>query len=155
MASTFREVISENAFHGIAYPMIVLPTLFICARVGLQIWKRKGMEIQDYLIYFAFICFLAMSISYLKVIPTIYAVSKVRAGLIRPWANFNNDRTMYIRMMFVTNTLFWLCLWSVKLSLLGLYKKLLKSLPLVYIRLWWAVCGFLIIVNIFPGSFGV
>ncbi|KAF2745689.1 hypothetical protein M011DRAFT_426803 [Sporormia fimetaria CBS 119925] len=124
--------------------MIVLPSIFVAARVSIQIWKRQRMELPDYLIYNAFVCFLAMAICYLIVMPTIYGIGRVRSGLMRPGANFQNDRVFFFRMLFVTQNLFWISLWSVKLSLLGLYKKLMEGLPGIYKKLWWAVFAFCI-----------
>ena len=126
--------------------MVVFASLFVLARVGIQVWKRKGMELQDYLIYIAFIFFLTMSICYLVIIHKVYMIGKVTVGLIAPWPTIKTDIIIYVRMMFVTTTLFWFSLWSVKLSLLTLYKKLMDGVPKVYMRLWWAVFLFCLVV---------
>ncbi|KAF1847783.1 uncharacterized protein K460DRAFT_426592 [Cucurbitaria berberidis CBS 394.84] len=125
--------------------MIVLASIFVFARVGIQAWQRKAMEAQDYLIYFAFIFFVGMTICYLAIIPKIYMIGKVTEGLRAPWETMQADVVLYIRMMFVTSTLFWFSLWSVKLSLLALYRKLMEGLPRVYLRLWWAVFIFCLV----------
>ncbi|CAO2651784.1 Nn.00g000670.m01.CDS01 [Neocucurbitaria sp. VM-36] len=69
MAATYEEIISERVFVQVTYTMIVLASIFVLARVGIQVWKRKAMELQDYLIYVAFTFFLTMSICYLIIIP--------------------------------------------------------------------------------------
>ncbi|KAF2026756.1 hypothetical protein EK21DRAFT_103018 [Setomelanomma holmii] len=143
--STYQEIISEKRFVQIAYAMVILASVFCLARLTIQIWKRKKMEMPDYLIYFAFICFLTMSICYFMIVPKIYKIGRVSLGLIEPWPTMLEDIIHYIRMMFVTTTLFWIALWSVKLSLLALYKKLMEGLPRVYMRLWWALFIFCLV----------
>lgn len=105
------------------------------------------MELQDYLVYTAFTLFLTMSICYLVIIHKIYMIGEVVNGLVDPWPSMKADILTYVRIMFVTTTLFWLSLWSVKLSLLALYRKLLEGLPEVYMRLWWGVFSFCLVVS--------
>ena len=152
MASTYKEIISEQRFVEVSYAMIILASFFVLARVGIQIWKRKSMELQDYLVYFAFVCFLTMSVCYLVIVPKIYKIGRVTLGIIKPWPTMLDDVVVYVRMMFVTTTLFWIALWSIKLSLLVLYKKLMEGLPKMYIRLWWALFIFCLVVSILLDS---
>lgn len=149
MAATFDELVSERRFYEVTYSLVVLASLFTVARAAIQIWKKKAIQAQDYLLYSAYACFLAMSICYLVIIPTIYKIGRVTNGLMAPWNTMAEDVVVYIRIMFFTTVFFWLSLWLVKLSLLALYKKLLTGLPLVYVRLWWAVFVFCLIVSPF------
>ena len=149
MAATFDELVSERQFHEVTYSLVVLASLFTVARAAIQIGNRKAMLVQDYMLYAAYACFLAMSICYLVIIPTIYKIGRVKNGLMAPWNTMAEDVVIYIRIMFFTTVFFWLSLWLVKLSLLALYKKLLTGLPLVYVRLWWAVFIFCLTVSPF------
>lgn len=72
-------------------------------------------------------------------------ISRYRVGALAAWPTLKEDFILYIRLMFVTTTLFWLALWSVKISLLVLYKKLMEGLPAIYIRMWWAVFIFCLV----------
>jgi len=148
MAETYKEVISEQQFRQTTYCMLALPTVFILFRIGIQIRTRKTLEPQDYLVYAAFIFFLAMCICYLVVIARVYMVGKVSVGVMEPWATMQEDILVYLRMMFVTTVLFWLALWFVKFSLLVLYRKVMEGLPGVYMRLWWGVVGFCVVVSV-------
>jgi hypothetical protein len=145
--STYTEIISERRFVDTSYAMVIIASVFILVRIGIQLWKRSRMELQDYLIYFAFICFFTMSVCYLVIVPKIYQIGRVTLGVIKPWPTMMDDIVRYVRMMFVTTTLFWIALWSVKLSLLALYKKLMEGLPRVYMRLWWALFIFCLVVS--------
>lgn len=84
MAATFDELVSERQFYEVTYSLVILASLFTIIRTGIQIWKKKAMQPQDYLLYSAYVCFLAMSISYLAIIPTIYRIGRVNNGLMLP-----------------------------------------------------------------------
>ncbi|KAH7406819.1 hypothetical protein DE146DRAFT_405826 [Phaeosphaeria sp. MPI-PUGE-AT-0046c] len=145
MVSTYQELIPEQRFVEVSVSMVVLASIFVLARIGIQIWRRKMMHLQDYLIYFAYIAFLTMSICYLIIIPNIYRIGRVTVGIMTPWPTITEDVIIYTRLMFVTTSLFWLSLWLVKLSLLTLYKNLMDGLPMVYMRLWWALLVFCLV----------
>ncbi|OAL04822.1 hypothetical protein IQ06DRAFT_313933 [Phaeosphaeriaceae sp. SRC1lsM3a] len=145
MVSTYGELISEQRFIWVSALMIILASIFVLARIGIQIWRRKKMYLQDCLVYCAYIFFLTMSICYLIIVPNIYRIGRVTVGRIEPWPAFAEDVIVYVRLMFVTTSLFWLSLWFVKLSLLALYKNLMDGLPMMYIRLWWALFVFCLI----------
>jgi hypothetical protein len=81
-------------------------------------------------------------------IRTAYAPrQEVTAGMIEPYLTMMNDVILYFRVMFASTTFFWLTLSSVKLSLLALYKKMMEGLQGIYMKLWWAVFGFRIVVS--------
>jgi hypothetical protein len=147
MASVYSEIITKPQFIQITCSMLVLSSAFVVARVGLQVWKRKAMELQDYLLYAAYIFFLAMSVCFLVMIPRLFAIAQATAGIIELYPTMMDDVILYFRAMFASTTLFWLTLWSVKLSLLALYKKLMEGLPAMYKKLWWAVFVFCIVVS--------
>jgi hypothetical protein len=147
MVATYTELVSERRFVETTSAMVIVASVFLFARTSIQFWKRSRMELQDYLISFAYVCFLVMSICYLIVIPKIYKIGRATLGVIPPWPTMGEDVIVYVRMMFVTTTLFWISLWSVKLSLLALYKKLMQGLPNIYMRLWWALFVFCIVVS--------
>jgi hypothetical protein len=145
--SQYQEMISKSQLSGVVYSMIVLTSFFVLARSGVQVYMRRRLEAQDYLLYAAFILFLAMAISYLVIFSAVFTVARVSVGALIPGPTFHADMVLYVRMMFVTTTLFWISLWLVKLSFLSLYRKLLEGLPKVYMRLWSAIFAFCIIVS--------
>jgi hypothetical protein len=149
MLSTYRDIIPERKFSEVSWSMIFLASVFVLVRLCIQIWKRKMMDLQDYLVYFAFFCFLVMSICYLITVPKAYRLGKVNSGLVKPWPTMMNDNLINVRLMFVTTLLFWVSLWSVKLSLLALYRKLIQGQPSTYTRFWWALYVFCLVVSNF------
>jgi hypothetical protein len=155
MVATYTELVSERRFIETSSAMVIIASVFVFARTGIQLWKRSRMELQDYLMYFAFACFFTMSICYLIVVPKIYKIGRVTLGVIPPWPTMMEDIIVYVRIMFVTTTLFWISLWLVKLSLLALYKKLMEGLPKIYMRLWWALFMFCILVSVIRAYFSL
>jgi len=147
--SQYQEFITETQLSGVFYSMLVLASVFVFARSVVQVYMRRRLEAQDYLLYVAFVLFLTMTISYLVIFPRVFMIARVSVGALEPGPTFQDDMIIYVRMMFVTTTLFWISLWSIKLSFLSLYKKLLEGLPKVYMRLWTAVLAFCVIVS-FP-----
>jgi hypothetical protein len=139
MASAYHEIITKQQFIQVTCSMLVIGSAFVGARVSMQLWKRKAMELQDYFLYAAYIFFLAMSICFLVMVPRLFAIAEVSAGIREPYPTMTDDVILYFRVMFASTTLFWLTLWSVKLSLLALYKKMMEGLQGVYKKLWWAV----------------
>lgn len=69
------------------------------------------------------------------------------SGKAEPWSTMQADVVMLYNSLFVNTLLFWTCLWSAKLSLLVLYRKLMTGLPYVYMRIWWGVVVFCVIVS--------
>jgi hypothetical protein len=147
MVAEMIVIISQQQFVQITCALIIFTTIFVLARAIVQLFKRRTMEVQDYIIYAAYMLFLVMTICYLIMAPKIYKIADLTNGLIPPWEGVQDDIIFYMRMMLVTTSLFWIALWSVKLSLLALYKKLMIGLPLIYIRLWWAVLSFCLVVG--------
>lgn len=146
--SQYQEMISESQLSGVVYSMIILASLFVLARSGVQVCMRRKLEAQDFLLYAAFILFLATTICYLVIFSKVFMIARVSVGVLEPGPTFQADMITYVRMMFVTTTLFWISLWLVKLSFLSLYRKLLEGLPIVYMRLWSAVLVFCVIVSL-------
>lgn len=93
----------------------------------------------------AFAFFLAMSISSVVVIPAMYRVTAVERGKSPPYATLMDDALMMIKIFFCNSLLLFLTLWSVKFSLLFLYRRLMTGLP-KQMRWWWGILVFSILV---------
>ncbi len=144
----YVEIVSEDRFLQVAYAMLILASVFVLVRAGGQAWMRKRLELPDYCLYFAYVFYLAMSICYIIIMPQIYRLGEVMDLKIPPWPTLAQDVVLYVRMMFITTTLFWGTLWFVKLSFLALYKNLMTGLPKIYMGMWWAVSIFCVVVRI-------
>lgn len=67
-------------------------------------------------------------------------------GRIPRYVAWENDGLRVTKLLFIETLGLWLTLWSVKFSLLSLYKSLMAQVPL-YTRLWWAVLIYCICVS--------
>lgn len=108
MVANFVELVSERHFYEATYSLVILASLFTTIRTGFRIWKKKAMQLQEYLLCSAYVWFLAMSIRYIVIITTSYKIGRVANGLMLPWSAMANDVVIYTRMMFSTTMLFWL-----------------------------------------------
>lgn len=121
------------------YAMIVLVSILILSRLTLQAARRKKLEPQDFFIYFAYACFLGACALYIRVVPILFEIRDVTNGVRAMPADFVQTAGLTARLIWAAQICFYACLWSVKFSLLCLYRKLLSGLPLVYIRIWWSL----------------
>jgi hypothetical protein len=138
--STLRQTpITKDEILRIDYAMMVLVSVFIFARVVFQAARRKNLELQDYFIYLAYAFYLSLCILYIIVTPILFRIQDVAAGLLPMPSDFLSTAGYTSRLIFSAQMCFYACLWSVKFSLLCLYRKLLVGLPQIYIRIWWAI----------------
>ncbi|KAL1955950.1 hypothetical protein VTO42DRAFT_7935 [Malbranchea cinnamomea] len=136
--------VTQGQVTSTGYAMIVLASLVFLGRFGLRFWKSIGVQWEDLFIVLSWAFFLAMTILYIIVIPAVYRVTGVMAGEDSPYATMIQDALFMKRIFFATTLLLWASLWSVKLSLLVLYRRLLARLK-TEIRVWWGVLIFTIL----------
>ncbi|GLA15242.1 hypothetical protein AnigIFM62618_001758 [Aspergillus niger] len=109
--------------------MIALSSAVVIARFSLIFWKLRSLQVEDGCILLSWACFLAMSIAYIIVTPVVYKIDAYTDGKIGPWATMLSDALFMIKVFFANTMLLWASLWSVKLSFLFLYRRLLQDLP--------------------------
>ena len=97
--------------------------------------------------FLAYGFFLSMTISYIVIIPPLYRVTEVSEGLVKPYPEILSDSLTIIKVFFTNSMLLWFTLWSVKFSVLFLYRRLMIGLP-KYLVWWWAVLAFCVVVRI-------
>jgi len=100
----------------------------------------------------AFLLFLAQCILYIVLSPIRVKVQEVTEGKIPPYPELPYHIYLIGRLIFPALTFFWAILWTVKLGLLFLYRKLTLGLPRVYNRMWWFLVVFWAVVS-FPQHF--
>jgi hypothetical protein len=83
------------------------------------------------------------------VVPIAYEIIAVSYDLRPIYNGLFDDMEYQLKVMFASNLLFPMVLWSVKLSLLLLSKRLLYQQK-VWTRHWWAVFWFVVLVLSLP-----
>lgn len=101
----------------------------------------------DFLVYTSFVFYAAVCGLYLFMAPRLFRFNNVVAGKAKPWPTMQRDVVVLYNSLFVNTLLFWTCLWCAKLSLLVLYRKLMTGLPNKYMRIWWGIVAFCVLVS--------
>jgi hypothetical protein len=131
----------------VAYSMLGLTSSVILARIGLNILSPRGLIVSDYLVFLAFVFYAAMCALYITVSPYMQRVYGVLNGDIAPYAAKAEEAMVMSKMIFAAHCMFWATLWSIKFSLLLLYRKLLTGLHKSYTIIWWAIVGLCLLVS--------
>jgi hypothetical protein len=129
------------------YTMIALTSVFAFSRFGARYYKQSGFQLEDFFVLLSWACFIALSIMYILVTPVMYKISAATTGqkVYDSLEELDTDALFEIKIFFTNTILLWVVLWSVKLSLLTLYRRLFNGLP-AQIRWWWAVMAFTLVV---------
>jgi hypothetical protein len=128
--------------------MFALTSIFILSRATVHVTRRKTFELLDFFIYFAYILYIALWCCYITVIPPMFKVYAVIGLEIAPYQTMMQDAAMMLRLITAGQMCFYTLLFSVKMSLLTLYWKLLVGLPSVYRKIWWGIVAFCVLVCI-------
>jgi hypothetical protein len=145
--STGSDWISQHDLLRTDYAMLALTCTVFVGRLGVQAWRRKRIEVQDILLYIAFLAYLAFTILYIYITPIFFKVQALEAGRIVPWPAFAADLRLASEVMWQSGIEYWTCLWFVKFSLLALYRKLLVGMPKTYLWVWKGTLSFCIVVS--------
>jgi hypothetical protein len=127
--------------------MLAMTSVFILARIGIQVLRRKAFEVQDFFIYFAYFVYLALWICYRIVIDPMFRAYAVYSGESPSYPTMMADASQMLRLITAAQMCFYTSLVGVKLSLLTLYRKLLRDLPNIYYKIWWSIVGVCILVS--------
>ncbi|KAL6705710.1 hypothetical protein ACN47E_006499 [Coniothyrium glycines] len=123
----------------VTYSMLSLTSSVMLARVGLNFFRPKRLTASDGFIFIAFAFYVTMCGLYIAVSPYMQRVYGVVNGTIAPYARLEHDRLMMARLILIAFCMFWMTLWSVKISLLLLYRRLLVGMPRRYTIIWWSI----------------
>jgi hypothetical protein len=150
--SSFEDTswISEDGLLRTDYAMIALASTVFVARLVVQTWRRRQLEWQDAWLFLAFAAFITFASLYVKITPVFFKIEPLQKDPTNPanmWPGMQKDIIFTSRVMWCSGMLFWTCLWSVKFSLLALYKKLLVGLSNTWIWLYWGIVGFCVLVR--------
>ncbi|KAK7547085.1 hypothetical protein BKA81DRAFT_331784 [Phyllosticta paracitricarpa] len=139
-SATQNYITAEDLRHtGIAF--LVLTTTVVIARFALRVWKKKPLQIEDVLVFISYLFFLALTTCYIAVTPYMFRVYAVSEGKMERYDGLEDEAKIVIKIFFCSSMLLWCTLWSVKFSLLALYRRLMNGLK-AYITLWWCLVIF-------------
>jgi uncharacterized membrane protein YhdT len=120
---------------------MTLAILFVIVRTVARWYKGKGFAAEDFFCWFALACFVTMCSLYLTILDPLYTSQAVAAGLIPAPPNLLDQLRFLMGRFYAIQLLFWVTLWSVKFSLLWMFRRLVIGLPLYY-RTWLGIVVF-------------
>lgn len=131
----------------VAYSMLGLTSCVVLARAGLSFIRPKKLAASDYLVFFAFACYASMCAIYISLSPYMQRLYDVVNGRIPPYPEMEYENIKMTKMVFAAPCMFWMTLWSIKFSLLFLYRRLLVGLPSFYTIIWWSIVGVCLVTH--------
>ncbi|OAA79096.1 hypothetical protein LEL_02582 [Akanthomyces lecanii RCEF 1005] len=123
--------------------------VFVIVRTGARWYKLRKIPVQmeDIFMYLALVSFIITVALYYATIDTFFKITAISEGQAQPYAKLPEDLVVMLKEFFVVQFFFWLTLWAVKWSLLFMFKRLTKGLPL-YTQIWWGVLIYSVLVFI-------
>ncbi|KAF1930601.1 uncharacterized protein M421DRAFT_377665 [Didymella exigua CBS 183.55] len=142
---------SQGTVLKVAYSMLGLTSCVVLARAGLSIVKPKQLTASDFLVFTAFACYAIMCALYIALSPYMQRIYDVANGKRPPYPELQYEIVKMTKMIFAAPCMFWMTLWSIKFSLLCLYRRLLVGLPRRYRVIWWSIVGVCLVT--FAGNY--
>jgi hypothetical protein len=133
------DAFSDTQIISTGYVFIGITSTLAVARLAVYYVAPKRPMVEDCLVFFAYICNLAMCLMYISLAPGAQRLSSVKAGKIPPYPTLKADGKFVSRRYFAAPLLFWTLLWSIKFSFLLMYRRLLAGIPRIYTYAWWAI----------------
>ncbi|KAH6872353.1 hypothetical protein BKA58DRAFT_468154 [Alternaria rosae] len=135
----------------VAYSMLGLTSSVVLARIGLNIIRPRRLTASDYFVFVAFAIYVTMCALYIALSPYMQRVYAVSNGETPPYSELKHDSMLMAKMVFIAFCMFWAVLWSIKLSLLLLYRRLLNGISPRWTFVWWCIAG--ICLGTFVGNY--
>jgi hypothetical protein len=128
---------------GVVWAGTALGTIALAFRYYIRIKCFRRLLADDYITGFAWILLLATAIVWQVIVPDLYEVMEVGAGMRMPSSNFLNNLIQYSRGQLSVLLMFYTGLWTIKLNFLVFFRKL--GGQVTYYRIaWWCVTIFTI-----------
>lgn len=147
MTKNRSSAVSQNTNLTTIIVCLSIAVSFVFVRTGARWIGARRFSWEDGWCWLAAICLVLVGSLYVKILPNIYWVQDVRDQIRKPDADFfakGNEMLLYIQAIQV---FFWTCLWSVKISLLLMFKRLTERVP-VHRIIWWVVMVITIVTYI-------
>jgi hypothetical protein len=126
-----------------------ISAVFFVSRQVARYCKTKSFvpEMEDIFMFLALAFYLTMDGLYLSALPVLYRLLDFADGVAPVWPTIIEDGVYMLKEFFAIDMLFWATLWSVKFSLLFIFRRLTNGLPR-YRAYWVFVMCFTVIVLI-------
>ena len=139
--------INERQLFIVIVSLTVLGSVILLPTIYIRWSQQRFKELEVAFIAAAYILFLAYEVMLLEAMPHVYRIDNaVREKTEYP--EMIQDRKTFVALLTGSAIIFFTQLWSVKLSLLVFYRRLMTGLP-AHLRWWKAVLIFTIVTYIY------
>ncbi|KAK2811603.1 hypothetical protein FQN50_001945 [Emmonsiellopsis sp. PD_5] len=148
-------MITQTALEGLVYALLAITSIVFCVRMFNLVRRPRTIQWEDGWLILGYVWFLVDSIVYVVIAPAMFRLQEVQVKGAPPYATIQDDSFLIKRSLFFAQPFFWFNLWSVKFSLLSLYKRLMVGLR-KYIIAWWCItvfCALLLVGSISSAYF--
>ncbi|PGH12915.1 hypothetical protein AJ80_06520 [Polytolypa hystricis UAMH7299] len=132
---SFIVVIAEGKLRIVVVVLLVFASLVFFAAAGIRAKFKRLYDVECIFMLAALVFYLAYEILLLVDLPYVYRITYVSSGQLDPYPTLIDEIRLYAALILSANFLLWTLLWSVKLSLLFFYRRLMVSLPRELF--WW------------------
>lgn len=108
---------------------------FLIFRLSVKLRSFHKFYADDYLVTFAWAAFLGFAVLWQTKVSTLYEQYAVLSGKAIPTAGFPERIAALAHSLIPLSILFYTCLWTVKLSVLLLFRRLVTKVRRQ--RIWW------------------
>ena len=92
------------------YAMVTLSSAFVLARLLFQAARRKRLELQDYILYFGFACYLGACSLCITYLPILFKIQDVTTCVAPVLADFMQTAGLVSRYVWSAQMCFYACL---------------------------------------------
>ncbi|KAK4496855.1 hypothetical protein PRZ48_011304 [Zasmidium cellare] len=125
---------------------IVVTSVVGALRAYVRIAKQGRLHEDDFALFFGLALYITLCALYMADIPYLYSVMGWLSGHTEFSQKIVADYTQMMRFNFAVTMFFWAVLWSVKISLLLFFRRVILNTN--FIRAWWVIMMFTILTFI-------
>jgi len=127
----------------------VVTTITTVTRIYVRIKKQRRLHEDDFVLFTAVALYFALAILYIIDLPYLYRFLDYASGKAPFQPSLVETYDHMMRISFAVTALFWAVLWTVKLSLLLFFRRVLHAMPLEAVKkMWWFVLALTIVTFI-------
>lgn len=138
--------LTETAFRATGIGLMVATTLVSVARAVLRAENRTSVRWHDGWLFVGYLLFMTISEVYVTKAGIMFRLVAVQEGRLAPYPGLGEDALEVKKLFSFTSPGLWFTLWSIKFALLAFYKKMMVDVWL-YIKLWWIVLVYCVLVS--------
>ncbi|KAF2170535.1 hypothetical protein M409DRAFT_64236 [Zasmidium cellare ATCC 36951] len=125
---------------------IVVTSVVGALRAYVRIAKQGRLHEDDLALFFGLALYITLCALYIADIPYLYSVMGWLSGHTQLSQKIVADYTQMMRYNYAVTMFFWAVLWSVKISLLLFFRRVILNTN--FIRAWWVILAFTILTFI-------